>query len=98
MPGVRGAKLNNFINQPSEGVKPKNMKRGAQKSPHNADNQVVAATKKEFSEAVQAGAPGSNIYGWQGKPPKPGYYRQGGTLVWIYETPVDGRIGEAVQG
>lgn len=63
----------------------------------NEKQKITPATEQEFKKALEAEAPGTNIYGWEGTPPKPGYYRQGGTLIWIYNTPIDGCIGEAVQ-
>ena len=62
----------------------------------NKPARLVKSTKMAFDEAIEAGRLGTNIYGWEGDIPAPGYYQQGNTLIWIYETPIDGRIGEAL--
>jgi hypothetical protein len=59
---------------------------------------VKPITKEEFEAAIQATEQETNIYGWHGDTPPPGYYRQGGTLIEIREPDEDGCIGVAVQG
>ena len=58
---------------------------------------VRLSTKASFDAAINAVNGGTNIYGWEGETPKPGYYRQGSTLIEIFEQPTStGVIGYAV--
>lgn len=56
---------------------------------------LLKATKEEFDAAFNSGNGVTNIVGWIGDPPAAGYYRQGGTLIWIFEKPEGTSIGFA---
>lgn len=57
---------------------------------------IECSTKAEFDSAINNGNSVTNIVGWEGDPPAAGYYRQGGTFIWLFEQAEGTSIGFAV--